>query len=131
MQIIQRPAQPDGQPGATRLQLEGASVSLIQAAGLFKRLTLLPKAQLQSRGLRKEDITKHVSFCEKLSQTAVKLIDKVKAADEMRQVRFKSIPHQHCLMQSCSAHTASDHPSCILDLLEAVRSSRYPWAGCG
>jgi hypothetical protein len=59
---------------------------LIQAAGLFKRLTLLPKAQLQLKGLKKENLTKHVSHCDKLSQSAEKLIERVKTADDLRQV---------------------------------------------
>jgi hypothetical protein len=86
LQVLQRPTKPDGQPGANRLELEGSSVALLQAAGLFKRLSLLPKPQLQSRGLRKEDILTHVTFCDKLSLSATKLIDRVKAADEIRQV---------------------------------------------
>lgn len=101
VQVLNKPSKPDGQPGSSRVDLEGASVALIQAAGLFKRLTLLPKGQLHSRGLKKENITKHVTHCDKLSQHAMKLIDKVKTADDMRQVRLNLFVHQQSALE-CS-----------------------------
>ena len=93
-QVIGAPPKADAQPGATRAELERSSVALMQAAGLFKRLMLLPKAQLHSRNLKKENIGQHVQHCDKLSKTASQLIDKVKTADEIRQV-----------------HASSSHPS--------------------
>lgn len=86
VQVLDRPQKKDGQLGSTRAELEGASVALIQAAGLFTRLSHLPKAHLQARALKKEHISAHIKHCDKLTQRATALIDKVKAADTIRQV---------------------------------------------
>lgn len=111
VQVVKAPKRPDGQPGATRTELERSSVALMQAAGLFKRLMHLPKAQLLSRNLKKENITKHVTHCDHLSKTASQLIEKVKTADELRQVHSR--PHhlaQSLIAQQQQALGASVPP---------------------